>query len=119
MNSLGDVQIESDTGDATCQKKFPDIIGTVESFARQDSQNMNWNSMVLQQLHAAHRLLEGSSTTAGQTIGIVNGLRTIDADPDAHLVRPEELTPLLGDERRVGLKDLLDLNSAAIESLLD
>ena len=73
--------------------------------------------MPLQPLDAPHHLLEGALAATVTTIGIVQMLRAVDADTHEPTVVAEEATPLVGEQRAVGLQAVVHMAPGGIAPL--
>src|SRR5271157_4266697 len=65
---------------------------------------MEGNPFSTQQTDASNRTIESSAARARLAIGVMKGLRPVDADAEADLPFLEEIAPLLGDQHAIGLE---------------
>ena len=65
--------------------------------------------MLLQQTDAPHHRHPRRLAAACQPVGVVQVLRAIDGDAYEEMVGFEKLTPLIGEQRSVGLQTVVDM----------
>jgi hypothetical protein len=61
------------------------------------------NLMLLEAIPAANYVVEGTLVALADAIGVMQGARSVDADPDEVVVPFEKLRPFVVDQRAVGL----------------
>ena len=100
--------VEAHVVDALLQEELEDAVGVIEALLPQHADHMEGQSVAAQPANAPHRGGMAAQAGAGAAVGIVDKRGSVQAHPHADLVALEALTPLLIDQRAVGLDRLVD-----------
>ena len=111
VNPLLLLHVEADIVDAVVPEEAVHPLGLFHRVFRQDGDAVEGNLIAMQGFDPLHRLGVGSTTVAEATVGVMNLLRTIDADAHHDAIAPEAVAPGVIDQGGVGLNVLMEIQA--------